>query len=210
MLDRAITKLTLYGDSISGNCLKTKWTADYLGVDYDWIEVSVVEGGTRSDAFMRMNPSGQVPVMRLPDGRILPQSNAIILYLTEMYASESLVPADPFEKAKMMSWLFWEQYSHEPYVAVARFQLRYLGRSHDALAPDLLRRANGALDHLETALADRDWLVADRFSLADMALLPYTRFAPEAGLSLGSRPHLSNWIQRCEGYLGLHVPGDAP
>ena len=76
-----ITKLTLYGDSISGNCLKTKWTADYLGVDYDWVEISVVEGGTRSDAFMQMNPSGQVPVLRLPMERILPQSNAIILYL---------------------------------------------------------------------------------------------------------------------------------
>ena len=105
MPDREVTKLTLYGDSISGNCLKTKWTADYLGVDYDWIEVSVVEGGTRSDAFMAMNPSGQVPVLRLADGRILPQSNAIILYLTEVYASEALVPADLFEKAKMMSWL---------------------------------------------------------------------------------------------------------
>jgi glutathione S-transferase len=110
----------------------------------------------------------------------------------------------------MLEWMFWEQYSHEPYVAVARFQVRYLGTSPDALAPALVSRANGALDHLETALAGRDWLVAGRFSLADMALLPYTRFAPEAGLSLGARPHLSTWIKRCEGYLGLSVPGGAP
>jgi glutathione S-transferase len=118
MPNRPITKLTLYGDSISGNCLKTKWTAEYLGIEHDWVEISVVEGGTRSDAFMTMNPSGQVPVMRLPDGRILPQSNAIILYLAEIGGGSELIPADPFEKAKMMSWLFWEQYSHEPYIAV--------------------------------------------------------------------------------------------
>src|SRR5512147_491147 len=106
MPNRPITKLTLYGDSISGNCLKTKWTAEYLDIDHDWVEISVVEGGTRSDAFMTMNPSGQVPVLRLPDGRILPQSNAIILYLAEIGGGSELIPADPFEKAKMMSWLF--------------------------------------------------------------------------------------------------------
>ena len=199
--------MKIFGDSISGNCLKVRWTADHLGLDYEWVETSVLSGETRTPSFLAMNPAGQVPVVILDDGRPLAQSNAIILHLA--WGSD-LIPADPYDRARMLEWMFWEQYSHEPYVAVARFQLRYLGRSHDALAPDLLRRANGALDHLETALADRDWLVADRFSLADMALLPYTRFAPEAGLSLGSRPHLSNWIQRCEGYLGLHVPGDAP
>jgi len=106
MPERPITKLTLYGDSISGNCLKTKWTADYLGADYDWIEVNVIEGGTRSDSFMAMNPSGQLPVMRLPDGRILPHSNAIMIYRAETHRGQDLIRVDPFERAKMMSCLF--------------------------------------------------------------------------------------------------------
>jgi glutathione S-transferase len=199
--------MKIFGDSISGNCLKVKWSADHLGLDYEWAETSVLSGETRTPSFLAMNPAGQVPVVILDDGRPLAQSNAIILHLA--WGSE-LIPSDPYERARMLEWMFWEQYSHEPYVAVARFQVRYLGTSPDALAPALVSRANGALDHLETALAGRDWLVAGRFSLADMALLPYTRFAPEAGLSLGARPHLSNWIKRCEGYLGLSVPGGAP
>jgi glutathione S-transferase len=173
--------MKIFGDSISGNCLKVKWAADHLGLDYEWAETSVLSGETRTPSFLAMNPAGQVPVVILDDGRPLAQSNAIILHLA--WGSE-LIPSDPYERARMLEWMFWEQYSHEPYVAVARFQVRYLGTSPDA--------------------------VAGRFSLADMALLPYTRFAPEAGLSLGARPHLSNWIKRCEGYLGLSVPGGAP
>ncbi|MFM8754257.1 MAG: glutathione S-transferase family protein [Phenylobacterium sp.] len=199
--------MKIFGDSISGNCLKVKWTADYLSLDYEWAETSVLTGETRTTSFLEMNPAGQVPVVILDDGRPLAQSNAIILHLAW---GSGLIPSDPYNRSRMLEWMFWEQYSHEPYVAVARFQVRYLGKPHDALSPDLVARANGALDRLENALTDLDWLVGDRFSLADLALLPYTRFAPEAGLSLGSRPHLSNWIKRCEGYLGLHVPGDAP
>jgi glutathione S-transferase len=109
----------------------------------------------------------------------------------------------------MLEWMFWEQYSHEPYVAVARFQVRYLGKAPESLDPDLVRRADGALDHLEAALKDRDWLVGEAFSLADMALVPYTRFAPEAGLSLQFRPAVSGWIARCEALLGLPSLGVA-
>ena len=203
MLDRAITKLTLYGDSISGNCLKTKWTADYLGVDYDWIEVSVVEGGTRSDAFMRMNPSGQVPVMRLPDGRILPQSNAIILYLTEVYASEALVPADPFEKAKMMSWLFWEQYSHEPYIAVRRFRKKFMNMSDDELDPQLLARGRRALGVMELQLTFSNYFVGESLTLADIALVAYTRWADEGGFDLNEFPNVQRWVARVETDLGI-------
>jgi glutathione S-transferase len=202
-MDRAITKLTLYGDSNSGNCLKTKWTADYLGVDYDWIEVSVVEGGTRSDSFMAMNPSGQVPVLRLADGRILPQSNAIILYLAEIYASEALVPADPFEKAKMMSWLFWEQYSHEPYIAVRRFRKKFMNMSDDELDPQLLSRGRRALGVMEMQLTLSNYFVGDSLTLADIALVAYTRVADEGGFDLNEFPNVQRWVARVETDLGI-------
>ena len=203
MPDRSITKLTLYGDSISGNCLKTKWTADYLGVDYDWVEISVVEGGTRSDAFMQMNPSGQVPVLRLPDGRILPQSNAIILYLTEVYASEALVPADPFEKAKMMSWLFWEQYSHEPYIAVRRFRKKFMNQTDEELDPQLLARGRRALGVMELQLTFSNYFVGESMTLADIALVAYTRVADEGGFDLNEFPNVQRWIARVETDLGI-------
>ncbi len=203
MPDRPITKLTLYGDSSSGNCLKTKWTADYLGVDYDWIEVSVVEGGTRSDAFMQMNPSGQVPVMRLPDGRILPQSNAIILYLAETFASEALIPTDPFERAKMMSWLFWEQYSHEPYIAVRRFRKKFLNMADDELDPQLLARGRRALGVMEMQLTFSSYFVGESLTLADIALVAYTRVAGEGGFDLAEFPNVQRWVARVESDLGI-------
>jgi glutathione S-transferase len=196
--------MKIFGDSISGNCLKVKWTADHLGLAYDWVETGVLKGETRTPAFLALNPAGQVPLVVLDDGRPLAQSNAILLHLGR---GSDLIPVDPYLESRVLEWMFWEQYSHEPYVAVARFQVRYLGRSPETLDPDLVRRAEGALDHLESALQGRDWLVGEAFSLADMALVPYTRFAPEAGLSLQSRPSVSGWISRCEALLGLSAPG---
>ena len=203
MPNRPITKLTLYGDSISGNCLKTKWTAEYLDVDFDWVEVSVVEGGTRSDTFMQMNPSGQVPVMRLPDGRILPQSNAIMLYLAETNRGQDLIPVDPFERAKMMSWLFWEQYSHEPYIAVRRFRKKFLNQSDDELDPQLLARGRRALGVMEMQLTFSDYFIGQSLTLADVALVAYTRVAHEGGFDLSEFPSVQRWVARVETDLGI-------
>jgi glutathione S-transferase len=203
MPERASSHITLYGDSTSGNCLKTKWTADHLGVDYEWIEVSVIEGGTRSDAFMAMNPSGQVPVLQLSDRRILPQSNAIILYLAETYASEALIPVDPFEKAKMMSWLFWEQYSHEPYIAVRRFRKKFKNMSDDELDPQLLSRGRRALGVMEMQLTFSNYFVGDSMTLADIALVAYTRVADEGGFDLDEFPNVQRWVARVETDLGI-------
>ena len=124
--------MRIYGDSISGNCLKVKWAADYLHLPYDWAETGVLTGETRSAAFLAINPAGQVPVVIFADGRPLAQSNAIILHLAE---GSDLIPADAYDRARMFEWLFWEQYSHEPYVAVARFQVKYLGRPVESLDP---------------------------------------------------------------------------
>ena len=192
--------MRIFGDSISGNCLKVKWTADHLSLPYEWVETSVLTGETRTPDFLAMNPAGQVPLALLDDGRPLAQSNAIILHLAR---GSALIPTDPYLQARMFEWMFWEQYSHEPYVAVARFQVRYRGRDPDTLEPALIERAEAALDRLESALSGSPWLVGDAFSLADMTLLPYTRFAPEAGLDLSRWQSLTAWIRRSEGVLGL-------
>ena len=192
--------MKFFGDSISGNCLKVKWTADHLSLPYEWVETSVLTGETRTPDFLTMNPAGQVPLAVLDDGRPLAQSNAIILHLAR---GSALIPTDPYLQARMFEWMFWEQYSHEPYVAVARFQVRYRGRDPATLEPGLVERAEAALDRLEAALSGSTWLVGDAFSLADMALLPYTRFAPEAGLDLSRWQSLTAWIRRSEGVLGL-------
>ena len=192
--------MKFFGDSISGNCLKVKWTADHLGLPYEWVETRVLSGGTRTPDFLAMNPAGQVPLALLDDGRPLAQSNAIILHLAR---GSALIPTDPYLQARMFEWMFWEQYSHEPYVAVARFQVRYRGRNPATLEPELVGRAEAALDRLEAALSGSPWLVGDAFSLADMTLLPYTRFAPEAGLDLSRWQSLTAWIRRSEGVLGL-------
>jgi len=192
--------LRIYGDSISGNCLKVKWTADHLGIPYDWIETGVLNGETRTPAFLALNPAGQVPVALLEDGRPLAQSNAIILFLAE---GSALIPADPYDRAKMFEWMFWEQYSHEPYVAVARFQVRYLGKSPAEVEPRIVERAYSALARLELGVGRSSFLVGDSLSLADVALVAYTRVAGEGGLDLAPYPKIGAWIGRVELALGI-------
>ncbi|HZC16098.1 MAG TPA: glutathione S-transferase family protein [Caulobacteraceae bacterium] len=195
--------LRIYGDSISGNCLKVKWTADFIGLSYDWIETNVRTGETRNAAFLEMNPEGQVPLVILPDGRPLAQSNAIILHIAE---ASALIPADSYRRAKMLEWLFWEQYSHEPYIAVARFQLKYLGEPAASLEPRLVERGAAALRRLEDGLAASDFLVGNAVSLADVALVAYTRWADEGGFDLGPFPAVRGWIGRVETALNITDP----
>lgn len=187
--------MLIYGDSISGNCLKVKWVADLRGLPYRWIETSVLAGETRTPDYLAMNPAGQVPLVRFDDGRTLAQSNAIMLAFAE---GSDLIPADDYSRAKMYEWLFWEQYSHEPYVAVARFQLHYLGKAAADLDPKIVERGKGALKLLDDSLASRDFLVGDRLTLADIALVAYSRVAHEGGFALGDYPALQRWIARVE------------
>ncbi|MDB5482902.1 MAG: glutathione S-transferase [Caulobacteraceae bacterium] len=192
--------LTIYGDLVSGNCLKVKWVADYLGVAYRWIDVDVVKGGARTPGFLDLHPDGQVPAVVLPDGRALAQSNAIIFHLAE---GTDLIPADPYDRAVMLKWQFWEQYSHEPYIAVARFQVKYLVKPAASLDPKLVERGYAALGRLEGATAASDYLAGDRLTLADVSLVAYTRVADEGGFDLGSYPAVRTWIARVEQALGL-------
>ncbi|MDP3634568.1 glutathione S-transferase family protein [Phenylobacterium sp.] len=148
--------MRIFGDSISGNCLKVKWTADHLRLSYDWIETDVLKAATRTPEFLALNPAGQVPAVILDDGRPLAQSNAIILHLAE---GSALIPADPYDRARMLEWMFWEQYSHEPYVAVARFQVRFQGKAVADLEPRIVERGKAALQRLEDGLAASPFLV---------------------------------------------------
>ncbi|HEU0161907.1 MAG TPA: glutathione S-transferase family protein, partial [Rhizomicrobium sp.] len=185
--------LTIYGDSISGNCLKVKFVADWLGLPHDWVEVSVVNRETRTPEFLALNPAGQVPVARFADNRVLAQSNAIILHLAE---NSALVPKDAFDRALMFQWLFWEQYSHEPVIAVRRFQKLYLNKPDTEIDPGLLPRGEKLLAQMESHLADRDYFVGAQMTLADIALVAYTRLAPQGGFVLP--PRVADWVRRIE------------
>jgi len=192
--------ITIYGDSISGNCLKVKWTAQHLDIPFEWIEVDVVKGEARSDAIRALNPAAQVPTVLFEDGRALAQSNAIIVHLAE---GSSLIPADAYWRAKMFEWLFWEQYSHEPYIAVRRFQLHYLGKPAADLDPRLLERGEAALARMEAWLEASPYLVDGALTCADISLLAYTRLSHEGGFDLAKFPAVKAWVARVDTDLGL-------
>ena len=193
--------MKIYGDLGSGNCLKVKYTADRLGVPYTWVPIDTMKGETRTPEFLARFPMARIPAVEFTDGRRLAESNAIIRYLAR---GTALLPEDGFAQAKVDEWLFWEQYSHEPYVAVCRFQMVYLGRPKDAREPWRVERGEAALDLLERSLAGRTWLAGETMTVADIALLPYTRMAHEGGFDLSSRGNLRAWIGRCEKALGLN------
>jgi glutathione S-transferase len=195
--------ITIHGDAISGNCLKVKWTAERLAIPFAWIDVDVVKAETRTPEFLALNPAGQVPIVVLEDGRVLAQSNAIILCLAE---GSPLIPADAYERAKMLEWLFWEQYSHEPYVAVARFQMRYLGKPRGEIDPKIVQRGGAALGLLNDRLAGREFLVGAGLTLADIALVAYTRTAADGGFSLRDYPAVEAWVGRVETELPIRDP----
>jgi glutathione S-transferase len=195
-----MTMLTIYGDSISGNCLKVKFVCDRLGLAYRWIETSVLKSETRTPEFLKMNPAGQVPVVKLDDGRILAQSNAIMLYLAD---GSDLIPADAYDRGLMFQWLFWEQYSHETVIAVRRFHKAYLKKPDAEIDPMLLPKGERVLAVMNDHLADSRYFVNEKITLADIALVAYTRWAGEGGFDLARAPNVQEWVRRVEHDLGL-------
>lgn len=192
--------LTVYGDNRSGNCLKVKWLLDLSQIDYQWIETDVTSGVTRSAGFLALNPAGQTPTVVLDDGRPLAQSNALLLYFGE---GGQFIPGDPYDRARMMEWLFWEQFSHEPYIAVVRFQRAIAGWRADRIEPRLIERGYVALGRMEQALAGRNWLVGETPTLADLSLVAYTRVAPEGDFDLTAYPNVVAWVARAEAAFGI-------
>ena len=195
-------KIELYGDSISGNCYKLQLACAQLGIDYIWHEVDILAGETRTEDYLAMNPHGKVPLLALPDGRYLSESNAILWYLAD---GSALAGRDRFESANVLRWMFFEQYSHEPYIATSRFIIRYLGRPEEREGDLESRRGGGymALDIMEQELSGNDFIANDAYSIADIALYAYTHVADEGGFDLGAYPQISAWLARVRQQAGF-------
>ncbi|MEC5290866.1 glutathione S-transferase family protein [Aurantimonas sp. C2-6-R+9] len=194
--------ITIHGMQDSGNCYKPRLLMALLGKPFHHVEVDSLDGSTRRPAFLALNPIAKVPVLELEDGRTLPESNAILAYLGE---GSAFVPADPFERATMLSWMFFEQYSHEPNVAVRRSLLVYPSRKAQATPERLAETLDGgnkALAVMETALTQSNWLVGDAPTLADIALYAYTHVADQGGFDLAAYPGIRAWLSRIEALPG--------
>ena len=195
---RIARMFTVYGMADSGNCYKVKLALEQLQLPYRWVEVDSTKGGTRTAEFLAMNPNGKVPTLQLEDGVYLPESNAILHYLAE---GSRLLPADRLGRARALQWMFFEQYSHEPYVAVARFVLRYLPSDSPRRAelPRLHERGNQALAVMEQHLRGEPFFAGRQYSVADIALFAYTHCAADGGFDLGRYPGVRAWIDRVQG-----------
>ena len=201
-----MSKLKLYGDPISGNCLKAKWAAEYLGADIEWVPLDILNGDTRRDDFLAVNPFGQIPAAVLPDGRVITQSNAIMTYFAENFGG-ALLPQDSYERAQVFQWMFWEQNSHEPYIAGRRFRKAYKKLSDKEIDSEWLPRGYAALDLMERRLSGAEYLVGDGLTLADIAVVTYTRVAHEGGFDLADYPGVRGWIARVERHLDVAPVG---
>ena len=194
--------IRLYNSQVSGNCYKVRLLLAHLGIPYERVELDVVDRSNRADVLGGKNPALRVPTIELDDGRTLGESGAITWYFAD---GTEYVPTDSFERAQVLQWLFFEQYDHEPFIAVARFWALFdKAPSEEALAD---RQAGGyrALDKMETHLASRDFLVGGRYSIADIGLFAYTHVADEGGLDLARYPAVRAWIDRVRAQPG-HVP----
>ena len=196
----------LYAYPGSGNCYKLSLTLSLLGEAFETVHVDLLSGETRSAQFLARNPNGKVPVLELPDGEFLPESNAGLWYLAE---GTPLSPADRLGRARVLQWMCFEQYSHEPNIAVARFWIKYLGRPADKEEELVRRQASGhvALAVMEQHLATRGFFVGEQFSIADIALYAYTHVADEGGFDLAAYPAVGAWLARVAAQPG-HVPMD--
>jgi glutathione S-transferase len=191
----------LYDSAVSGNCYKVRLLLAHLGLGYERREVDVVDRSNRSALLGELNPALRVPTLVLEDGRPLAESNAILTYLGER---TPYVPADRYERAQMLQWMFFEQYSHEPYIAVVRFWVTHAGAPSADEVETRRRGGYVALDALERHLSTRTFLVADQFTLADISLYAYTHVADEGGFDLKRYPAIRAWLDRVAAQPG-HV-----
>jgi glutathione S-transferase len=186
---------TVYGMSDSGNCYKVKLCLEQLALPYRWVEVDSARGETRSLKFLAMNANGKVPTLCLEDGTFLPESNAILNYLAD---GSRLLPTERLARARVLQWMFFEQYSHEPYVAVARSIIRYQPPDSQRRAelPRLLERGNQALSVMEQHLRAEPFFADGRYSIADIALYAYTHCAADGGFVMSDYPAVRGWLDR--------------
>ncbi|HEY5972822.1 MAG TPA: glutathione S-transferase family protein [Pseudoxanthomonas sp.] len=194
--------ITVYGYSVSGNCHKLRLLLEQLGrrleQDYRWVEVDSANGATRTPEYLAKNANGKVPMLELDDGRILVESNAILCYLAD---GTRYLASDPWQRAQALSWMFFEQYSHEPYVAVARFIRGWtpLDSPRRVDLPRLIERGNQALAVMEKHLRAADWFNGEEYGVADIALFAYTHCAGDGGFDLAKFPAITGWLRRVRG-----------
>ena len=196
--------MLLYNSAVSGNCYKVRLLLAHLGIAYETVEVSVVDRSNRAEVLGELNPGLRVPTLVLDDGRPLAESNAILWYFGD---GTDYVPEDPYERAQVLQWQFFEQYSHEPHIAVARFWKTYSDQPQqfERQRERLLKGGYAALDAMERHLDGRTFLVGERYTLADISLYAYTHVAGEGGFDLGRYPAIAAWLGRVAGQPG-HVP----
>ena len=196
--------MKIYGDSDSGNCYKLKLLCALLDIEHEWIDVDILAGETRDPAFLKKNPNGKIPLLALVDGRYLSESNAILNYLA---VGSDYLPDERFFLAKVQQWQFFEQYSHEPYIAVARFIAKYLGLPKERQTEYAAKQEGGhkALSVMELPLAQTSFVVGDQITTADISLYGYTHVANEGGFKLDNYPAIQNWLARIES-LPNYIP----
>lgn len=194
--------ITIYGMSTSGNCHKLRLLLEQLGRDYRWVEIDSANGQTRTPEYLAKNPNGRVPMLELEDGSLLVESNAILFYLAQ---DSCYLPDDAWLRARALSWMFFEQYSHEPYVAVARFIRGWtpLDSPRRTDLPRLQERGEQALAVMEKHLASARWFSGDDYGIADIALFAYTDCAGDGGFDLSKFPRVSDWLARVRATPGF-------
>jgi glutathione S-transferase len=200
--------MLLYNSAVSGNCYKVRLLFAHLGVEYETVDVSVVDRSNRAEVLGDLNPGLRVPTLVLDDGRPLAESNAILWYFGD---GTEYVPDDAYERAQTLQWMFFEQYSHEPHIAVARFWLAYSGQPEKFDGDARVRALKGgyaALDAMESHLSSRSFLVGDRYSVADISLYAYTHVAHEGEFDLAKYAAIRAWLDRVRAQPG-HVTIDA-
>ena len=187
--------MRIYGDSQSGNCYKIKLLCALLDIKHEWVHIDILAGESESSDFLSKNPNGKIPILQLDDGRYLSESNAILNYLA---SGSAFLPNDRFLLAKVQQWQFFEQYSHEPFIAVARFIAKYLGMPDDRQADYESKQSGGhkALTVMEQQLSQSRYLVGEQLSTADISLYGYTHVADEGGFDLSQYPAIEAWLAR--------------
>jgi len=187
--------MKIYGDTQSGNCYKVQLICQLLNIDHQWIDVDILAGDTKSDDFLKKNPNGKIPLLELDSGETLSESNAIINYLA--FGSD-LYPNDRLAQARVLQWQFFEQYSHEPFIAVARFINKYLGLPADKADEYAAKQTGGhkALQVMEQQLAQTPFLTGEKVTTADISLYAYTHVADEGGFELEAYPAIRAWLDR--------------
>ncbi len=183
----------VYGDIQSGNCYKIKLLMNHLEIEHEWIEVNILQDETKTEKFLAKNPNGKIPVLELTSGKSLWESNAILNYLAH---ETSYLPSEPWTRAKVLQWQFFEQYSHEPYIAVARFIAKYLGLPETRREEFEAKQVGGnkALAVMERQLQETPFLVNDVLTIADISLYAYTHVAHEGGFELSAYPAIKSWL----------------